>query len=202
MLQGNTATAARSPLVDFTYAGICVNSETTFTVDAGVTNVNDVVIWDWSFGDGDFSNIKNPVHTYAGAGDYPVTLTITDKFGGVGTVTRTVSIKKLPVANFEFSTPDCNNEAVFFTDHSTAVNGNIEKRIWDFGDGSPAITVLPPGDPNPSHIFPNTNTFNVTLRVMNSDLCESQFVLPVTISARPKANFFFNGECQDQAITY
>ncbi|HNW53099.1 MAG TPA: PKD domain-containing protein, partial [Bacteroidales bacterium] len=94
MLQGNTATAARSPLVDFTYAGICVNSETTFTVDAGVTNVNDVVIWDWSFGDGDFSNIKNPVHTYAGAGDYPVTLTITDKFGGVGTVTRTVSIKK------------------------------------------------------------------------------------------------------------
>ena len=46
-LPGNTATAARSPLVDFAYAGICVNSETVFTVDAG--GYLGLEFWGWRF---------------------------------------------------------------------------------------------------------------------------------------------------------
>lgn len=197
-----SALAAGVPPVDFTYSGICVGSPTNFTVDAGVTDVANVSLWAWSFGDGVFSSLQNPVHTYAGPGIFPVTLTITDIFGGVGTITHNVTIKQLPIANFEFSTPDCNLEAVQFTDHSNAVNGFINKRVWDFGDGSAALSIIPPADPNPNHVFPNTNTFNVTLKVTNSDLCENQFTLPVTIYARPKANFYFTGECQQQAVLF
>ncbi len=36
----------------------------------------------WTFGDGGVSTEQNPVHTYAGAGSYPWTVTVTDAAGG------------------------------------------------------------------------------------------------------------------------
>jgi len=37
--------------------------------------------WSWSFGDGSFGNVQNPVHAYDGAGTYTATLTVTDSIG-------------------------------------------------------------------------------------------------------------------------
>ncbi|MDD1715664.1 MAG: PKD domain-containing protein [Methanolinea sp.] len=37
--------------------------------------------WSWEFGDGGLSTVKDPVHTYAGAGNYTVILTITGDAG-------------------------------------------------------------------------------------------------------------------------
>ena len=37
--------------------------------------------WHWTFGDGNFSNHQNPIHTYTAAGTYTVTLTVTNEFG-------------------------------------------------------------------------------------------------------------------------
>ena len=34
--------------------------------------------WHWDFGDANTSNEQNPIHTYTNAGDYTVTLTVTD----------------------------------------------------------------------------------------------------------------------------
>ncbi len=34
--------------------------------------------WYWDFGDGNTSNIQNPIHTYTNAGNYTVILTVTD----------------------------------------------------------------------------------------------------------------------------
>lgn len=34
--------------------------------------------WDWDFGDGNTDNVQNPSHTYAGEGNYTVTLTVTN----------------------------------------------------------------------------------------------------------------------------
>jgi PKD repeat protein len=34
--------------------------------------------WNWSFGDGTFSHVQNPVHTYSGVGRYTVTLGVSD----------------------------------------------------------------------------------------------------------------------------
>ncbi len=37
--------------------------------------------WNWNFGDGTFSTIQNPKHTYSQAGNYSVTLTVTNTSG-------------------------------------------------------------------------------------------------------------------------
>jgi len=57
------------------------------------TDVNgDVVSWAWDFGDGNTSTTQNPVHTYASAGTYSVSLTATDAEGLSSTSTQNVTV--------------------------------------------------------------------------------------------------------------
>lgn len=58
------------------------NSQSTGTVDT----------WLWDFGDGTNSNLVNPVHTYAIAGDYKVTLTVSDSTGDQDNFERSLTI--------------------------------------------------------------------------------------------------------------
>lgn len=40
-----------------------------------------ITSWNWDFGDGNFSSVQNPIHTYAGPGNYNVQLTVLTAFG-------------------------------------------------------------------------------------------------------------------------
>jgi PKD repeat protein len=54
---------------------------------------NTLTAWSWDFGDlvDNTSNIQNPTHTYAIAGDYTVTLAVTDNVGAGSTVSHPVT---------------------------------------------------------------------------------------------------------------
>jgi hypothetical protein len=54
------------------------------TDDVGVTG------WGWAFGDASSAADQDPVHTYASAGPYSVTLNVTDAEGDTSSVTRQV----------------------------------------------------------------------------------------------------------------
>ncbi|MCX7221317.1 MAG: collagenase, partial [Burkholderiales bacterium] len=47
----------------------------------------------WTFGDGTSSSAANPSKTYAAAGTYPVTLTVTDNSGGKATISQSIVIQ-------------------------------------------------------------------------------------------------------------
>lgn len=63
------------PVAEFSSTN--VGRTATFT-DESSDEDGDVVGWLWDFGDGETSTQQNPVHTYATAGTYTVTLTVTD----------------------------------------------------------------------------------------------------------------------------
>jgi PKD repeat protein len=201
-LQAEYMKLSAQPSVDYSYTGVCVNSPTLFTVNTAVTNVGAVAIWNWDFGDGTFDNIPNPIHTFPATGTFTVILTITDTTGAVGSVTHYVTIQPLPIANFAYNTPNCQNEAVQFTDLSSTLFGYIQKWVWNFGDGSPVDTIIFPSSPNLAHVFPTFGTYNVTLTVINSDSCINSTSLPVVVTPAPIANFYFTGACEDQVIQF
>ncbi|MCM8817109.1 MAG: PKD domain-containing protein [Candidatus Omnitrophica bacterium] len=62
----------------------------TFQFSDASTGKNEIVSWQWDFGDGQTSNLKNPVHTYFLKKIYPVTLTVKDNQGNSDTISMNV----------------------------------------------------------------------------------------------------------------
>ncbi len=60
---------------------------------AGSTDADGLIVaWAWNFGDGNSSNLANPSHTYLAAGNYTVTLTVTDDLSATDTDSTVANI--------------------------------------------------------------------------------------------------------------
>jgi PKD repeat protein len=152
------AEALQAPVASFT-------SPATGTVNTAVqfnsTSQGQVDSYAWDFGDGNTSTEANPSHTYDTAGQYTVTLTVTNAAGS-DTETATIDVQEAlqaPVAGFSAVSPATVNTAVQFTNTS---QGQVDSYAWDFGDGGTST------DANPSHTFATTGQFTVTLTVSNA----------------------------------
>lgn len=76
----------------------------------------------WDFGDGSTSTAQSPTHNYTHSGTYAVTLTVTDKDGGVNTDTTIVTIQSLKLWGLNdkgdlFAIGDYHNAAQTLTDY-------------------------------------------------------------------------------------
>jgi len=101
----------------------------------------------WNFGDGSTSTVKDPFHTYYGAGQsYTVSLTVKNG-GGSSTKTMVITVPAAtaPAADFKYIISPSNVQIVEFTDTST---GTPIAWSWDFGDGTTPSTIR-----NPAHPF-------------------------------------------------
>jgi gliding motility-associated-like protein len=120
----------------------------------------------WDFGDGNTDVAVNPVHPYAMANTYPVTLIVTTAPGCADTSVQTISsFANTPIAQLGvFDSTLCDKEKFVFVDNST---GNIISREWRFGDGNSSA------DLNPTWLYAAPGDYRVTLNVRNSDGCVS-----------------------------
>lgn len=144
----------------------CVPLNVEFTdkssgVSGAITN------WQWDFGDGTTSDQQNPSHNFTGAGDFSITLKVTNSFGCASVQTKPsyIRVNTLPKANFtSVSAVTCNPPVqVNFTNASTG--GPIATSFWNFGDGTTSSSL------NPSHLYSNAGTYQVTLSVTNRGGC-------------------------------
>ena len=143
--------------------------------------------YSWNFGDATpAGTVANPTHTYAAAGTYTVTLTVTDDDGATGTISHPITVTAAPPANVaptaEF-TSSANNLAAQFTSTSTDGDGTIAGYSWNFGDATPAGTVA-----NPTHTYAAAGTYTVTLTVTDDDGATGTISHPITVTAAPPAN--------------
>jgi len=63
---------------------------------------NNIVNWDWTFGNGTIGTLANESSTYTNAGTYVATLTTTNSNGCRATANTNVIINDLPVAGFTY----------------------------------------------------------------------------------------------------
>ena len=153
----SVAAPAQPPAANFSAAP--AGDLTVQFLDASASNSGGITGWQWDFGDSTSSAEQNPVHTYGAAGDYTVTLTVTDA-GGSHSVSQPVSIAALaqpPAANF--SAAPAGDLTVQFTDASISNSGGITGWLWDFGDGATST------EQNPQHVYGAPGDFNVSLTV-------------------------------------
>lgn len=158
----------------------CFPQTIQFTDISGAGSGN-ITQWTWDFGDGNISVNQNPVHTYAQAGNYTVTLKVINNFGCEKTVTRPGAIK-LGATNADFSyinnTPCVVPANVSFNNASTAA----ASYQWDFGDGNISVSQ------NPVHNYLSAGTFNVRLIASNTSNCVDTMTRQVIIG-KPSADF-------------
>lgn len=98
------------------------------------TNICDSDSCNWSFGDGGYSNSKEPDWIFDEEGEYRVVLTVHHKGAPASSVSVLVTVHPKPQARFETlpEAPEIPDDEIRFLNYST----NATSYKWNFGDGA------------------------------------------------------------------
>jgi PKD repeat protein len=143
------------PLADFYATNVCFGKAVQFQDSSSVSG-GTVSTWFCELGNGDTTSVQNPSVNYTTSGTYSVTLHITEGIGCEDSITKTVVVNPLPVADFTILSA-CDYDSVRFTDASI---GNIISYSWSFGDSTIATTQ------NAVHLYTDSLSFIVTHTIM------------------------------------
>lgn len=123
----------------------------------------------FKFGDGatDVSNGATVAHTYTTQGTFPVTLIVSDGYCTDSTEQDVTLIHPLSSSFTVDKDTLCLGQAINFTNQSVGIGpgGTGPSYNWDFGDG------ITDTAGNPSHIYAQPGTYNVTLNVTDFIPC-------------------------------
>ncbi len=136
----------------------------------------------WDFGDGSVSNKADPTYTYYEPGVYKITLTVEGE-GGEDTHSDTSRVFVLPNSYFDLAPRYVyvNDEAVNYFNLSD--HGDIFE--WDFGDGTTSNQY------NPTHVYQEEGTFDVTLKVWTVNDCFDLYVMENAVLVEPFGDIAF-----------
>ncbi len=181
------------PTAAFTYTPEAPYVGDTVTFNTSLSNPNGGVIisYLWNFGDGSqLLNTTNPIttHIYTLAGNYTVTLTITDSEGLSDTDMHSVVVAKAPIATFTYlpQFPKVGETVTFNASGSYDPNGYIVNYTWNFGDGN--LTTIT--TPVITHVYTSTGVYTVILTITDNDGYTDTATVTVTLGT-PKASFTY-----------
>ncbi|MCS7085363.1 MAG: PKD domain-containing protein, partial [Bacteroidia bacterium] len=180
--------------VAFDFENPCAGKPVQFTDQSVLSTPG--ALYRWDFGDGsEGSTLFNPSHTFDLAGNYAVTLTVSDPAGCVNSLTRDVRVKQTPRADF-FITPlgGCVGSPIRFSDNSTFADGDIVLRAWDMGDN---IQIFDSTEFNYS--YAKGGTYRVRLTAYGDNQCSDSRELFV---AAPGAYFETTSACAQLATRF
>lgn len=172
------------PTADFsaTVRTVFPGTEIRFA-DFSVQGSAPITRWQWNFGDGQTSAVRNAKHTYTEPGVYTVSLIViaadgslsppSDTLIRVGYITvtdpsPTAEFSASPVAGIAGET------LINCTDLSTpgADSAAITTWLWDFGDGQTS------GERNPIHVYQAGGSYDLTLTVTSASGWSNALIKP------------------------
>ncbi|MBK7822198.1 MAG: PKD domain-containing protein [Tessaracoccus sp.] len=171
----------QAPVASFTYEADYLDVE--FDASGSSDPDGSIASVSWDFGDDSAAVTGEKVsHTYAAAGEYQVTVTVTDDEGAVGVSTQSVTVvvppNQAPVASFTYEADYLDVE--FDASGSSDPDGSIASVSWDFGDDSAAVT----GE-KVSHTYAAAGEYQVTVTVTDDEGAVGVSTQPVVVSDQP-----------------
>lgn len=190
-----------NPVVDFSASPTsgCFPLPVQFT-DLSTSANSTINQWQWDFGDGTFGTTQNPMHVYTAAGNYNVSLVVTNNQGCSKNITKVQYIQVAPGVHADFTntvpnrcTPPVN---IDFQNLSTGA-GALSYQ-WNFGDGGTSILS------DPSHNYTTAGSYTVQLIVTNSNGCRDTITKPnaVTVGATTTGFSAPDSSCVGTAIPF
>jgi len=140
----------------------------------------------WDFGDNSPKIVTGPLavnHTFPGPGTYNVKLILPDTNYCNAPDTLTKQLRIAPLVKAQFETPAAGCVPYTAVINNTSIAG--QDFFWDFGDGTTSTLT------DPIHLYPNTGTFIITLRVVDTSTCNKTDQTQFTISVNPKPKAAF-----------
>ncbi len=178
-------TISPSPQAAFTLEDYCENESIQISNSSSISS--GTMSYDWVFENNINSTLNNPpAFSYASAGDYMATLTLTSDQGCVSTLNQNLTVRPTPMAVInEDEITGCSPLRVNL---SNQPDPNITNCVWDLGDGTiiEACNFI-------DHDF-ESGVYEVTLTVYSQYNCTSSDSKPdfITVTQTPTAAFSYS----------
>ena len=152
--------------------------------------------WSWDFGDGNFSPLRNPTHTYQQPGTYTIKLKISTVSGSGTTSDSTahqIMVRPSPKAGFESKGACLGTQSVFH--NTTMANGvTLTGYRWDFGETT--LTSDTSSQRNSTYLYRHNGSYNVRLIAQSLGGCSDTITRAVAVYGLPQASFDITNACQ------
>ncbi|RYY88293.1 MAG: PKD domain-containing protein, partial [Chitinophagaceae bacterium] len=133
----------------------------------------------WDFGDGATATGPHANHSYSTAGNFPVTLVVTNSNGCSDTIRKTALVQVGATAAFQAPDTVCAHVPVAFLNQSNPI---APQTLWTFGDGGSSA------DAHPVRAFDTPGTYTVELLNRYAD-CRDSVRHTIVVRPGPEALF-------------
>jgi len=151
----------------------------------------------WDLGNGQFSNLCNPLVTYSNTGPVTIKHVVYNSRGCKSdTLIIILNVTDKPLVNFSISRPICNDSSITLSDISTIQVGTINQWNWVYNNSTFST------QQNTTSYFPYGN-ISVGLSVMNNLGCFSDTLYQTfKLIKNPIVNAHFNDTCKYDPIIF
>lgn len=174
----------------------CLGDSTYYANLTTVSAGNNILSYQWSFGDTNTSSAESPAHLYDSAGVFTTTLTVETDSNCFNSATKNITIFNKPDAAFTYEIGCAGAPFIFRNQSSEVTNDPIDSYFWEFGDNSTS------NQQNPTHQYNTAGVYEVSLTVTSQTGCSSTFTDTIEVYPELILDITADNLCFGQTVQF
>jgi len=177
-----SAAAPQAPVAEISAPASAVEGQSVNFDGSGSRDSDGTIVsYDWDFGDGTTGSGAIVAHSFAVAGTYTVTLTVTDDASLTNSTFVDINIGGIMIPVSDPGGPYTGEPgvAIAFDASGSTHTSPITRYLWDYGDGS---VIEETATPNASHTYAFEGSYILTLAVQDASFITGVATTSVTVA--------------------